>query len=63
MGFNQVGRIYQNINILNLSRIKQTIDDKVREKNEPNLIHRKWKMDFKWHYAKFDWSIPTKTGL
>lgn len=47
MGFNQVGRIYQNINILNLSRIKQTIDDKVREKNEPNLIHRKWKMDFK----------------
>lgn len=41
MGFNQVGRIDQNINILNLSRIKQTIDDKVREKNEPNLIHRK----------------------
>lgn len=41
MGFNQVGRIYQNINILNLSRIKQTIVDKVREKNEPNLIHRK----------------------
>lgn len=32
MGFNQVGRIYQNINILNLSRIKQTIDDKVYEK-------------------------------
>lgn len=41
MGFNQVGRIYQNINILNLSRIKQTLDDKVREKNEPNLFHRK----------------------
>lgn len=41
MGFNQVGRIYQNINILNLSRIKQTIDDTVREKNELNLIHRK----------------------
>lgn len=41
MGFNQVGRIYQNINILNLSRIKQTIDDKVREKSELNLIHRK----------------------
>lgn len=40
MEFNQVERIYQNI-ILNLSRIKQTIDNKVREKNEPNLIHRK----------------------
>lgn len=44
MGFNQVGRIYQNINILNLSRIKQTIDDKVREKM--NLIlfieNEKW---------------------
>lgn len=44
MGFNQVGRIYQNINILNLSRIKQTIDDKSVKKM--NLIlfieNEKW---------------------